>query len=80
MARQLLAVERLHWKAAGVLVYSFCADGRLRLLLGRAWNQPRGSRFSNIDCWTILGARGAVLQLRPCAPCSLLQRHPAGGQ
>lgn len=80
MARQLLAVERLYWKAAGVLVYNFSADGRLRLLLGRSWNPPRGARYANIECWTLLGALAAVLDPRPSASCQCCQRAlPAGG-
>jgi len=85
MASHLLAPDRRDWKAAGVLVYSFTADGRLRLLLGRACRAPRGGyRYYNNDCWTILGARGAARRRLPspraaraAGPANPVPQHPA---
>ena len=56
MSRHLLLPERREWKAAGVLIYNFAPDGRLRLLLGSGWRAPRSGRVYNRDFWTILGA------------------------
>lgn len=61
MSRHLLLPERREWKAAGVLIYNFAPDGRLRLLLGSGWRAPRSGRVYNRDFWTILGAYRLLL-------------------